>query len=206
MEYELFYKDMKAVCTTFGAELISLTKNHGREIIWQGDETYWNGRNPHLFPIVCSLKDSKTVINGKEYSIPKHGFARRKEFTVTDQTDSSITFLLEDSKETKECYPYSFRLYVTHTLTEDGFITSYRVKNSDTDTILFGIGGHTAYNCPMKEGDAFSDYEIRFNQVETNPVYQCVKEDLGGLLYERGRRTEYENASSIPLNYSIFDF
>ncbi len=205
MEYELHYGDMKAICTTMGAELISFRKNNGREIIWQGDATYWNGRNPHLFPIVCSLKDSKTMINGKEYTIPKHGFARRKEFSVAEKTDSSITFLLQDSPETKECYPYAFRFYVTHTLTEDGFITTYRVENTDSDTILFGVGGHTAYNCPMKEGDSFSDYEIRFNKTETNPIYQCVPDDLGGLLYERGIRKEYENVSVIPLQYSIFD-
>lgn len=205
MEYTLSYLDMKAVCTTMGAELISLKKNDGREIIWQGDEAYWNGRNPNLFPIVCSLKDSKTIINGKEYTIPKHGFARRKEFLVAEKTDRSITFLLEDSKETRECYPYAFRFYVTHTLTEDGFLTTYRVENADSDTMLFGIGGHTAYNCPMKEGDSFTDYEIRFNKAETHPVYQCVAEDLGGLLYERGIRKEYENVSVIPLKYDIFD-
>ncbi len=205
MEYELHYQSMKAICTTKGAELISLTKDKGREIIWQGDEAYWNGRNPHLFPIVCSLKNSKTIINGQEYTIPKHGFARRNEFQVAEKSERSITFVLKDTPETKACYPYSFALYITHTLTEDGFVTEYRVENTDVKTMLFGIGGHTAYNCPMREADVFSDYEIRFSKEETNPVYQCIAEDLGGLLYEKGIRKEYENVSVIPLQYSIFD-
>ncbi len=205
MEYELQYQSMKAICTTIGGELISLSKNGEREVIWQGDEAYWNGRNPNLFPIVCSLKDSKTVIDGTEYTIPKHGFVRRKEFEMVEKTDRSITFLYRDNEETKQHYPYSFSFYVTHTLTEDGFITQYRVENTDTKTMLFGLGGDTAYNCPMKEGDVFSDYEIRFSKVETHPVYQCIPEDLGGLLYEKGIRTEYQNVSNIPLRYDIFD-
>ena len=205
MVYVLEYQGMKAICTTTGAELVSLTKDGGREVIWQGDETYWNGRNPNLFPIVCSLKNSKTVINGVEYTIPKHGFVRRKEFELVEKTDKSITFLYRDNEETKQHYPFSFRFYVTHTLTEDGFITEYRVENTDKQTMLFGLGGHTAYNCPMKEGDSFTDYEIRFSETETHPVYQCVAEDLGGLLYERGIRKEYENVSVIPLKYDIFD-
>jgi len=129
MNYELQYKDMKAVCTTMGAELISLTRANGREVIWQGDKTYWGGVNPNLFPIVCSLKNSKTVIDGVEYTIPKHGFARRMEFEMVDKTDNSITFLLTDNETTKACYPYSFGFYITHTLTEDGFVTTYRVEN-----------------------------------------------------------------------------
>lgn len=205
MNYELQYKQMRAVCTTMGAELISLTKANGREVIWQGDKTYWGGVNPNLFPIVCSLKNSKTVIDGVEYTIPKHGFARRMEFEMVEKSENSITFLLTDNETTKECYPYSFGLYITHTLTEDGFITTYRVENRSNKTMLFGLGGHTAYNCPMAEGDQFTDYEIRFNKAETNPVYQCVADDLGGLLYERGIRTEYRNVTKIPLEYSIFD-
>ncbi len=205
MEYVLQYQNMKAVCTTMGAELISLKYQDGREVIWQGDADYWSGRNPHLFPIVCSLKDSKTVIDGTEYTIPKHGFARRSEFTVTNRTEHSITFTLTDSEATKECYPFSFAFSVTHTLCEDGFITTYQVTNNGSSVMLFGLGGHTAYNCPMAEGDSFTDYEIRFSQTETNPVYQCIPEDLGGILYEKGIRTEYQNVNKIPLEYSIFD-
>ena len=140
-----------------------------------------------------------------EYTIPKHGFVRRKEFELVEKTDRSITFLYRDNEETKRHYPFSFCLFITHTLTEDGFITEYRVENTDKETMLFGLGGHTAYNCPMKEGDVFSDYEIRFSETETHPVYQCVAEDVGGLLYERGIRKEYENVSVIPLQYDMFE-
>lgn len=204
MEYQLQYRDMKAVCTTMGAELISLKKSDGREVIWQGDPNYWNGRNPHLFPIVGSLKDSKTIILGKEYTIPKHGFARRNEFAVVSHTENQITFVLKSNEKIKECYPFLFAFYVTHTLTEDGFLTEYRIENLDSETMLFGLGGHTAFNCPMEEGSLFSDYEVRFCETETHPVYQCVEDDLGGLLYERGIRKEYQDFSVINLNYDIF--
>lgn len=204
MEYQLQYKNITAVCTTMGAELISLKKNNGREIIWQGDSNYWNGRNPHLFPIVGSLKDSKTVIDGIEYTIPKHGFARRNEFSVVEKSENKITFLLQENEAIQACYPFAFSLFITHTLTEDGFLTEYKIENTDTKNILFGLGGHTAFFCPMRENDVFSDYEVRFSETETHPVYQCIEEDLGGLLYEKGIRKEYQNFNSIPLDYDIF--
>ena len=43
---------------TLGAELCSLLrKDSGEEFVWQGDERYWAGHAPTLFPITGKLKD-----------------------------------------------------------------------------------------------------------------------------------------------------
>ena len=54
-----------AVVRSLGGELISYKKD-GKEYVWTGDEKYWTGRAPALFPFVSALKDGKSEIDGKE--------------------------------------------------------------------------------------------------------------------------------------------
>ena len=68
-----------------GAELQSVKDSEGREYMWQAGEQ-WSRRSPILFPIVCSVNNNTYVVDGKEYHLPRHGFARDTEFTVVSQT------------------------------------------------------------------------------------------------------------------------
>ena len=72
---------LKVAINSFGAEIISINKD-GKELIWEGDEKFWTGHSPVLFPICGGLKDDKFYYGGKEYSLPKHGFAKRREFKI----------------------------------------------------------------------------------------------------------------------------
>lgn len=62
-----------------GAELQSIVAN-GREFLWQGNPAFWGRRAPILFPIVGRLADDTLRINGHEYTMKQHGFARDSEF------------------------------------------------------------------------------------------------------------------------------
>ena len=62
-----------------GAELTSIKLN-GHEYLWCGDSKYWGRQAPILFPIVGALKEGKTIIEGKEYFMGRHGFARNMVF------------------------------------------------------------------------------------------------------------------------------
>ena len=64
-----------------GAELQSVKDYEGREYIWQAGEQ-WNRHSPILFPLVCSVNDNTYRVDGKEYHLPRHGFARDMEFTL----------------------------------------------------------------------------------------------------------------------------
>ena len=189
---------------SLGAELKSLKDTSGKEYIWNSDPKHWSGSSPHLFPVVCSLKDDKTVIYDKAYNIEKHGFARKKEFSVFSQKEDEITFVLKEEADTLVCYPFKFEFYVTHKVTASGFSTIYKVKNSDNKLMYYSVGGHPAFNCPMNAGEDFSDYDIEFEKPETNPVYQSTPDDLGGLLHKDGIKPEFMNINSFSLNYDIF--
>ena len=104
----------------FGCELTSIkSKATGYEFMWQGNPDIWAGQAPILFPIVGRLIDDKYTLDGKEYEMPKHGFARKMKWNFIESNGSSMRFCLSDTAETREIYPYEFDLIVTYTLEDN---------------------------------------------------------------------------------------
>lgn len=48
--------------------------------MWSGDAKYWGKYSPVLFPVVGGLKDDIYYYKDRMYTLPRHGFARDKEF------------------------------------------------------------------------------------------------------------------------------
>ena len=72
-----------------GAELQNIIRN-GVEYLWQGDPAYWGRRSPVLFPIVGSVWEGRYRVDGQEYRLGQHGFARDMDFQVTYKDDDGI--------------------------------------------------------------------------------------------------------------------
>ena len=137
-----------------GAELQSIKDASGKEYMWQADPQYWPRHSPILFPIVCSVNNDTYRVDGKEYHLPRHGFARDTDFKVIAQSERKATFALEANEETKKVYPYQFTLSVSYVLDGNTIGVIWHVLNSDNREIHFQIGGHPAFNVPdMKAGD-----------------------------------------------------
>ena len=149
-----------------GAELQSIKDANGKEYLWDGDEKYWNRHSPILFPIVCGLWKDTYRINGKEFNLGRHGFARDTDFKLISRSDRKVTFALDSSEETKKVYPYDFTLSVSYVLDENKIGVIWHVHNTDTREIHFQIGGHPAFNIPdMKPGESQSG-RIRLDNEE----------------------------------------
>src|SRR3546814_10468834 len=71
---------------------------------------FWTGHAPVLFPIVGRLRGDSYRLNGREYSLPQHGFARRSMFRIAAQDDASGLFRLDADEEMQRVYPFDFRL------------------------------------------------------------------------------------------------
>jgi galactose mutarotase-like enzyme len=97
---------------------------------------------------VCSVNDDTYRVEGKEYHLPRHGFARDMEFTLISQTDKKVTFALHESEDTLKVYPYCFNLAITYRLEGNRIHVVWHVENTDTREIHFQIGGHPAFNIP----------------------------------------------------------
>ena len=88
---------LKVSVSDQGAELMSILGSDGTEYLWQGDSAYWSDRAPNIFPYVARLTNGCYTYGGKTYQLPIHGFAPTALYTVTEHTDTSVTFTLEDT-------------------------------------------------------------------------------------------------------------
>lgn len=204
MDYQISKGNSIAIVSTVGGELISFI-NNGIEYIWSGKPEYWSGHAPVLFPTVGALKRRETEINGTIYQMKKHGFARKSEFTLLNLSNDSVTFSLKSNDETKTSYPFDFELQITHTIYNKSIKTEFKVINTDKDDILFGIGGHTGFNCPLTPDTDFTDYFIQYEQVEHGPFYYTKTEDSDGVIYRDDRILKLEDKDKLNLDYSLFD-
>lgn len=178
MEFELSLGALRATAESFGGELVSLHGADGTEYIWHGDAAFWSGRNPVLFPNVGRLRGGKYLLGGKEYELAQHGFARKCDFAVFERGEDFIEFELRESEETLAQYPFAFSLRIRHKLTDGGFTTTHRVENTGSEAMPFCIGAHTAFRCPVGEGERFEDYELVFDETETAPTMLLTPEGL----------------------------
>ena len=76
----------------FGAELSSLSDTRGREYMTDADPAYWTGRAPLLSPIVGQLNGDTLRVDGREFTMQKHGFARKSVFSVVRHDVNRATF------------------------------------------------------------------------------------------------------------------
>ncbi len=199
MDYILKKGNAIAKVTDIGAELYSYFCE--KEYLWQGDEKYWAGNSPVLFPFPGALYEDKTIIEGKTYNIPKHGFVKGELFDVVAQSEHSISLSIKSNEDTLKMYPYNFELYVTHTLIENGFKTEYKVVNTNNKTMVFCIGSHPSFNCPINKGEQFEDYNLVFEKTENTPAYYID----GPLFNFNAQLNNLNDKNIVPLKYSYFD-
>lgn len=149
--YEIENEILKISVRTLGAELCSLVKKEtGEQYLWNGDARYWKGISPLLFPVVGSFRDGKYRYQGKTYTMEKHGFARKKEFSLVSRTERELWLSLEDDPETYRQYPFHFCLEVGYRLEENSLQVMWRVNNREDRVMYFSIGGHPALRCPLR--------------------------------------------------------
>ena len=130
-----------------GAELSSIIMN-GTEYLWQADPAFWGRHSPVLFPIVGRVWDNVYRVDGKEYSLSQHGFARDMDFTLVSETENEILFRLTDTPSTLEKYPFRFCLESGYRLHENKVDVIWKVTNTGDRTMYFQIGAHPAFYFP----------------------------------------------------------
>lgn len=202
MQYVLKNTCMTLTVDSFGAQMVSMKNQDGKEYLWQGDPAYWNDHAPNLFPYVGRTIGGHYEYNGQTYPMPLHGFASSQEFTVVEQRDDLLTLRLQDNKETQVWYPWCFAFEVTYRLLNNAVQITYTVHNRDEKEMYFGLGGHPGFCLPMDEGAEFSDYRIRF------PLPCCPRRiDFDSNNFCLGLKDEYslDESGAIALSYELFN-
>ena len=156
-----------------GAELSSFSAIGGEceyEYIWQRCAT-WDGQSPLLFPIVGKLRDDTYLLNGRQYHMPKHGFARNMPFALESKSLDEMTFLLTENSDTLGVYPFRFELRVSYIIDGDGFMMRHALKNTSGEKMYFSLGAHPGFRCQM--GD-----RVVMDVEETSSAYRLDKNAL----------------------------
>lgn len=149
-----------------GAEMKSLRAN-GKEYLWDGKPEVWASSCPLMFPICGGLKDNKYTFEGKEYTLPKHGYAKNTLFAVESATDTMAVFLHKSNNETKVHFPFDYELRLIYTLDDSSVRIEYKIDNKSDKTMYFSIGSHEGYYTP----EGIEDYDVIFPQKETLNAY-----------------------------------
>ena len=133
-----------------GAEMRSLKRSaDGKELLWQADPAYWGRTSPVLFPFVGGTKEKTYYYNGRKYAAAQHGFARDMEFAPVSRTADELWFSISDTTETRENYPFAFRLSLGYRLDGATLTVLWKVENTGDADLYFSVGGHPAFNCDL---------------------------------------------------------
>ncbi len=192
-----------ATIETLGAELKSYKNEAGKEFVWDSNPDFWPRSSPLLFPSIGNLRNGKTIINGKEYEMPKHGFVRDIDMEYETMAENKITFSCCYNDETLKCYPFRFRFQQTYELDGPTLHISYAISNDDDKDMYYHLGAHPGFMCPLEEGENFSDYVLEFPFEETcdSPVY-----DLEHMQFNPNNTRRYlDHSNTVKLDYSLFD-
>ncbi len=161
---------LTAQINPLGAELTSLKDAEGRELMTNADPAYWTGHAPILFPVVGRPYRDTIRIDGTEYPMKQHGFARRMAFAVSEQQPGSVAFTLEATPETRAVYPFDFALTITFVLTDATLSVDVAITNPAEQPLPASFGFHPAFAWPLPYGQDRADHRIVFSADEPDTL------------------------------------
>ena len=153
-----------------GAELWSLTDAAGREYMTDADPAFWTGHAPLLFPIVGALNGGTYRLDGEEYALPKHGFARTSRFDLANARPDRVSFELRDDEESRKVYPFGFALVVEFALSGRTLAVTASVRNTGDRTMPFSFGFHPALAWPLPEAGPKDRHRVIFAEKEPEAI------------------------------------
>jgi galactose mutarotase-like enzyme len=176
---QLSSRSLTASVDPLGAQLSTLRDADGRDLLWDGNPSFWSGRAPLLFPIVGALVDGCYRLDAKTYRLPRHGFARAKRFDLVHATHESATFRLRADAATLEVYPFQFELDVEFALVDASLTVTTRVRNLGRENMPASVGYHPAFRWPLPYDRDRGGHFIEFAENEAAHVRRL---DAAGLL------------------------
>ncbi|WP_416462397.1 aldose 1-epimerase family protein [Sphingomonas sp. VDB2] len=193
---------LSAAIDPLGAELWSLKDAAGRELMTDADPRWWTGHAPLLFPFVGRSRGDVYRLDGQDYPMPQHGFARRSVFLPIEQSDDRLLLRLEADSETRAIYPFDFRLDMAFAIEGATLRMTATVTNRGETVMPFSFGYHPAFAWPLPYGGAAEDHRIVFEQPEPAPIRKVGHEP--GLIARESFPSPVEGDTLIP-THALFE-
>lgn len=180
-----------------GAELCSLTDAAGREYMTDADPRWWTGHAPILFPIVGALRDNRYRLDGQDYPLGKHGFARHSRFICEDhEAAGRVRFRLSDTDESRAAYPFRFELGIVFQVEALTLAITATVINRDTVELPFSFGFHPAFAWPLPGDAPKQAHQVIFAHEEPQPIRRI--DPASGLLLPTHYPTPVRGRVLVP--------
>lgn len=164
--------------------IVTSWRINGQEVFYLDTERFTHpdlsvrGGNPILFPLCGNLPNETYTVEGQEYKIKQHGFARELPWTVTAQSNdgkASLTIALSSNEQTKLVYPFDFHLAFTYELQGNTLTIQQEYQNLSAVAMPFSSGFHPYFLCGDKN---LLEVEIPSTRYEDNRTKENF--DFGG--------------------------
>jgi len=179
--YKISNGTLSAEIGSFGAQLCSLKDVNGKEYIWEANPDIWPKSAPIMFPICGGLKEDAFYHGGKRYDLPKHGFGCSYDYTLVEQTDSSVALKIVSTDETRAMYPFDFEFIVKFELIGGSLKVTYTTVNTGTEALYHAPGGHEGYALP----EGIEEYDVVFDEYENLERTEAVLKERLSAHYDR---------------------
>jgi len=165
--YTIASDELAVAVRTAGAELCRIRTRQGLNLLWGGDAAVWARQAPTLFPVVGALKGDTLRHKGRAHSMPRHGFARDREWTLKRLCAHLVTLRLRDDEGTRAMYPFPFDLQATFRVDGAALRVQYDLHNPGDAPLLAGLGAHPAFRWPLMPDAPRDLHRIRFEKPES---------------------------------------
>lgn len=201
-EFTIKNEYLTIVVQRTGAEISSIRDSASKEYIWQAEPEIWGSSAPVLFPIIGALNGGKYSYNGKEYSVPKHGMIRNNQnLQLLEHSQNLLRLHYKYNPETLTDYPFKFEFVISFSIKDKTITIEHQVINHQEEELLFSLGGHPAFKCPLSPQEKYVDYHLQFEHNETSSRHLI---DENGL--QNGKSVPFlKNTDTIALAHSLFE-
>ncbi|HJW43659.1 MAG TPA: aldose 1-epimerase family protein [Geothrix sp.] len=167
----------EAVISDRGAELQGL-RLEGVDLLWPAGPL-WPRHAPLLFPVIGSLQGGALRDGTTALPMPKHGFARERDFTWLRRDETACVLELKDAAATRDVFPFAFRLTVAYTLTASRLRMDVALNNPGEAPLPASLGLHPAFRWPLAPDLPKAAHRLVFDAEEPGPLRRL---DAQGLL------------------------
>lgn len=191
-------QELCAEISLFGAELHRLIDlDTQRQYVWEGNEEYWTGHAPLLFPVVGSLWNGQCFIQGKACALKRHGYVRHRLWELVDHQTDSIVLAIQRDAVQEAAYPWEYQLRVRYALQERKLITQVWVENHEAqDTLYFQFGGHPSVVLPDFKPEG--QYVQGYLRLLGKPAYMLRAGEQGCIEPEK-QKVPWIEQDALPL-------
>jgi len=186
-----------------GAEIKRIhNKKTNTELLWSGDVSFWGRVSPILFPIVGRVAKDTYLVDGQEYQLSQHGFARDEAFQLVSHSETEVWLELAYNEASLAKYPFKFVLRIGYLLDGATVTVKWEVKNVGEGSMPFSIGAHPAISTSLQEGDVLEDYYLHLETSEKVETYLFDAEN--GLIKDE-KDVIMPDMKFLPLSKDLFE-